>query len=157
MGSAEVRVRRVSARVVPVNDRGEVLLLRGRDPATPDDWYWFTIGGALEPGETPQEAAVRELREETGITASPEELSEPFHVGEHAFSFDGVDYLGEATFFALRLETSLAEHVHFDGLERAEVGNIAEARWWSPADLVDVPLSNADLPRLMRLAVEAVR
>jgi 8-oxo-dGTP pyrophosphatase MutT (NUDIX family) len=96
--------------VVPVNDRGEV-------------------GGALDPGETPQEAAVRELREETGIAASPDALTEPFHVGEHAFSFDGVDYLGEATFFALPLGTAV----------------------------VDVPLSNLDLPRLMALAEEAAR
>ncbi len=30
---------------------------------------WLPIGGELEAGETPLEAAVRELREETGLTA----------------------------------------------------------------------------------------
>lgn len=30
---------------------------------------WLPIGGELEPGETPLEAAARELREETGIVA----------------------------------------------------------------------------------------
>jgi 8-oxo-dGTP pyrophosphatase MutT (NUDIX family) len=149
-------VRRVSARVVPVNDRGEVLLLHGRDPAHPDHWFWFTIGGALDPGETPRQAAVRELREETGIESTSDGLTEPFHVGEHRFSFDGVDYVGEATFFALSLETATVDDVRFDGLESAEVGNIVEARWWAPAALADVPTSNPDLPRLMALAVEAV-
>ena len=139
-------VRRVSARVVPVNDRGEVLLLHGRDPARPHGWYWFTIGGALEPGETPQEAAVRELLEETGIEASPDELTASFHAGKHEYSYDGVDYVGEATFYALPMDSAAAE-----------IGNIVEARWREPADLVDVPLSNLDLPRLMALAVEAVR
>jgi 8-oxo-dGTP pyrophosphatase MutT (NUDIX family) len=158
MGSAgSGRVRRVSARLVPVNDRGEVLLLHGRDPARPDDWYWFTIGGAVEAGETPQEAAVRELHEETGIVASPDELTDAFHHGVHAFSYDGVDYDGEATFYALPMTTQAGDRVHFDGLEEAEVGNVVAARWWAPADLVDVPLSNLDLPRLMALAVEAVR
>ena len=46
--------------------RGErVLVIRHRRLGT-----WLPIGGELEAGETPFEAAVRELREETGLTGA---------------------------------------------------------------------------------------
>ncbi|MGQ7843226.1 dihydroneopterin triphosphate diphosphatase [Granulosicoccus sp. 3-233] len=43
----------------------EVLLIRRQNPAD----FWQSVTGSLEPGETPAEAAVRELAEETGIVA----------------------------------------------------------------------------------------
>jgi len=45
---------------------GEVLLLRRADRED----FWQSVTGSLEPGETPIEAARRELAEETGLDAS---------------------------------------------------------------------------------------
>jgi 8-oxo-dGTP pyrophosphatase MutT (NUDIX family) len=47
--------------VYVVKDHHVLLLLHGGLDA------WFPPGGHIEPGETPREAAERELREETGI------------------------------------------------------------------------------------------
>jgi 8-oxo-dGTP diphosphatase len=48
------------------NDQQHVLLHRA---AT--DGRWYTIGGAIDPGEDPADAAVREAFEETGLRVRP--------------------------------------------------------------------------------------
>ena len=44
----------------------EVLVLR-RGPAGRNPGSWETVHGTIEPGETPVQASLRELREETGL------------------------------------------------------------------------------------------
>jgi 8-oxo-dGTP pyrophosphatase MutT (NUDIX family) len=55
-----------------VRRRGHLLL--GQRLSPDGAGAWSTPGGWIEPGETPREAAVRELREETGIEVSPADL-----------------------------------------------------------------------------------
>lgn len=50
--------------------QGEALLLHRCAPAC----FWQSITGSLEAGETPHEAARRELHEETGIQVTPAQL-----------------------------------------------------------------------------------
>jgi ADP-ribose pyrophosphatase YjhB (NUDIX family) len=150
------RIQRVTARVVPVNAEGEVLLLQDQDPARPGELRWGTPGGAVEPGESLAEAAVRELHEETGIVVGPTDLGPAFHSDTREFSWNGVGYLSESTFFPLRLERAVV--VTFEHLEPAEVGNVLAARWWSPDDLAaDGTAVVPDLPDIMRAAVKALR
>jgi 8-oxo-dGTP pyrophosphatase MutT (NUDIX family) len=47
------------------DDDGRLLLVRGADTGT-----WQMIGGAVEPGESPWDAARRETAEETGLEVS---------------------------------------------------------------------------------------
>lgn len=62
---------RVAAYAVITDDDGKVLLARwteGRRVA------WTMPGGGLEPGEDPEDAVRREVREETGYTVHVQEL-----------------------------------------------------------------------------------
>jgi 8-oxo-dGTP diphosphatase len=67
---APLRDRRepAGADVILLNRRGEVLLvLRDDRPDIPCPNTWALLGGYIEPGESPEQALLRELREEIGV------------------------------------------------------------------------------------------
>jgi 8-oxo-dGTP diphosphatase len=56
------------AAIILENDKGEFLLyLRDNKPDIPFPDYWDLIGGHVEEGETPEQALVREVKEELDI------------------------------------------------------------------------------------------
>lgn len=59
------RIPRPAARILLVDGAGRTLMFR----FTPDDRppFWCTPGGAVDPGESYEQAAHRELLEETGL------------------------------------------------------------------------------------------
>jgi 8-oxo-dGTP diphosphatase len=67
---------RLPVEVFIVVRRGEEYLVVHRVPEA--GAYWHGIAGGVEEGESPEEAAVRELREETGLDATPIPVSTPF-------------------------------------------------------------------------------
>jgi len=57
------------AAIILENDNRELLLyLRDNKPGIPFPNCWDLIGGHVEEGETPEEALIREVKEELGIT-----------------------------------------------------------------------------------------
>lgn len=146
---------RLAARLLPVNAHGQVLLLLGRDPARPDHLHWVSVGGAVDAGESLRTAAVREMAEETGVEVAEEALVGPLRRVTHPFSWNGADYVSDNHFFAVRLDRPV--DVRFDGLEDAEIGNILQARWWTPEALAaEGTAVTDDLPGIMATAIDAV-
>jgi 8-oxo-dGTP pyrophosphatase MutT (NUDIX family) len=93
--------------------------------------YWATPGGGLEPGDTFEEAARRELFEETGIVAdavSPQ-------VAEQEFVLqlpDGEYVIAVERFFLIRVADQALSRDRWTPLEK-EV--MVDHRWWSSEEL----------------------
>lgn len=114
---------RLAVRVLLADQAGRVLLL---ESVLPDGLtLWVPPGGGIEENETPEEAVLREVEEETGIR-----LNEPGScVWLRRTTFFGQDQ-GEQFFFT-----------HVDGSpvvnwesnpDAAELATLRSVRWWTP-------------------------
>src|ERR1051326_2887469 len=57
------------------NERGQILFAKRKEPGNPEvDGKWEFPGGKIEFGEEPEQAVIREAKEETGLTIKIERL-----------------------------------------------------------------------------------
>lgn len=123
------------AQVVLV-ENGRVLMVRLQRPGRS---FWVLPGGAIEDGESPQEAAIREVREETGLEVAIDRLlfvEEPRTVGDVEVRSP------RHTFLARRIGGEL----------EPQYEEVAEVAWLPPAcDAYDV--STEDTMRRVREAL----
>lgn len=96
-------VQRAAGRILLIDPAGCVLLLEHRVDLATDETVWAAPGGGCEPGESPLQAAGRELAEECGIRVAVE-AADPVHVERRRWWFDGVAYDQTDHFFAARVE-----------------------------------------------------
>jgi 8-oxo-dGTP pyrophosphatase MutT (NUDIX family) len=129
----EAPVERRAARVLLVDADDRVLLFHGCDPHDPGAGrWWFTPGGGLDPGESPAQAAARELAEETGLVVHPEQLGAPVHARTASFRFAGGSYRQSEEFFLLRV---VAHEVDSAGFSALELAAVLGHRWWPRDEL----------------------
>lgn len=120
-------ILRPAARVLLVDEQDRILLLRAN---VGQGDVWITPGGALEPGETAEDAARRELREETGIDSA--ELSPCVWTRVHRFEWGGQRYEQQERFFVARAESPI---ITLDGCGDAELEFLLEWRWWTADEI----------------------
>lgn len=143
-----VPLERRAARVLLLDDRGRILLQHCCDPAAPGAGSWWnTTGGGIDDGETPQQAAARELVEETGLAVDAADLGHVVHQRLTRFEFGGSSYAQSEDYFLLRTAAFEAAPTGHSDLELVAV---LDLRWWSldelrstaervyPEELVDV-------------------
>jgi 8-oxo-dGTP diphosphatase len=126
--------RRVLVVAALVRAHGRVLMSRRRsDQSFPLCWEF--PGGKVDPGESPEAALVREMREELGCDAR---VGKIFEVVFHAY--DDFDL------YMLVYECALAT--------APSPVQVAAVAWFPPAELPTLPLPPADYPLAQKLAAE---
>ena len=123
-----MKILLVSA-VALIDPEGRVLLAR-RPPGKSMAGLWEFPGGKVDPGETPEAALVRELKEELGIDTWASCLA-PLTFASHAYE----DFHLLMPLFACR---------RWDGIPSPREGQ--ELAWVRPNQLRDYPMPPADLP-----------
>lgn len=128
-----VVIERQAARVVLLSPDRRVLLQHGLDPARPQDGtWWLTPGGGLNDGESVEDGAVREVREETGLRLAPAQLGPVVARRACVFPFEGRRYRQSETFFVVDVERFTPQHHGWDEVEQRA---LLDHRWWSIEEL----------------------
>lgn len=125
----------VSVALAIVLERGGPrLLICQRKPDVPLGGLWEFPGGKLEPGESPEQAAVREVREELGIDVAPVGRLGPItHTYPHA---------------TVTLTPILCRHLAGE----PNAVDCADWRWVHRTELAQYPFPEANAPLLACLA-----
>jgi 8-oxo-dGTP pyrophosphatase MutT (NUDIX family) len=151
---------RSTARLIILDPADRILLIQYVAPPTPSRIYpglrhfWFTPGGGIEPGESAEQAALREMDEEVGLTGLP-------LLGEVARRTALNDVFTRAALCHERYFLVRAASDAFNTARLAETDQdeVLDVRWWSLDQLSassEVLIPAAILPLARRLIRDGV-
>ncbi|KZK89363.1 Nucleoside triphosphatase NudI [Pseudovibrio sp. W64] len=130
--------KRPASRLLVVDPQDRILLFNfkfDKGPLKGQD-YWATVGGGIEPGESFEEAARRELLEETGIT---EPVGEVIHVGRAVFQTPSGEMVdAEEHFFFVTVSDSKIDYSNHTEIETQVM---REHCWWTRKELETTSLT----------------
>jgi 8-oxo-dGTP pyrophosphatase MutT (NUDIX family) len=145
---ARVSVNRLTSRVLLFDRDDRILLFLTTAPDTSGVARWITPGGGVDAGETHHDAALRELREETGLVLDA--LGNPVWAHDFVVEWDAADHdTGHAEFYAAVVDAFEPSDELWTDEERVDV---LAHRWWSLAELIvtDEPFEPTELVNLVR-------
>ena len=128
-------VERDVVRLVVLDADADVLLFHTHDPTYPELGTWWELpGGGIEDGETYLETAIRELAEETGIAARPDQVAAPTWRRDATYRYRGERRLQHEQVAIVRLDLAAPP---VDGSQRVgfEDEDYFGFRWWPVAEI----------------------
>lgn len=125
---------RHAARAVVIDQLDRILLIKIVDASVGSvkGAKWITPGGKCEAGETAEQAVVREIEEETGISSY--QLGPQLWHGEHVIAWKGVPTKIIEDYFLVRVVTE-SDHIDSSALEESEREVFKSHRWWTLTEL----------------------